>query len=75
MSKMQGKKRILITGITGFLGSHVGKIFLERLSEKYVIRGGVRDILNEKKLQPLKDAYGDLYQLLELVNFDVGNEA
>jgi len=51
--KMEIKKKdiILITGITGFLGSHIAKLFLEN---DYFVRGTVRDLSNSKKLTPLK---------------------
>ena len=46
------KPRVLVTGITGFLGSYVGKLLLEK--ESYLVRGTVRDKSNAKKLAPLK---------------------
>ncbi len=45
------KGRVLVTGISGFLGSNVGKLLLDR---GYIVRGTVRDLKNEKKLRPLK---------------------
>ena len=53
------KEKILITGITGYIGSHVGKIFLENIESKYKIRASVRSLTNLKKLEPLKIAFGE----------------
>jgi len=58
--------RVLVTGITGFLGSHVGKLLLEK---GYKVRGTVRDKKNEKKLAPLKSL--PKYETLELVEADL----
>ena len=66
------KKRVTITGITGFLGAHVCLAFLKDGSFK--VRGTVRDVNNMKKLDPLKNSFGDLYNELELVNAELTNE-
>ncbi|CDW84060.1 nad-dependent epimerase dehydratase [Stylonychia lemnae] len=66
------KKNVVITGISGFLGSYVCKIFLE--SGKYHVRGTVRDKHNEKKIAPLRKAFGDLFNELELVEADLMND-
>jgi nucleoside-diphosphate-sugar epimerase len=63
------KKKVVITGISGFLGSYVTKLFLEDGSLS--VRGTVRDKHNEKKLAPLKKAFGDLYQNIELFEADL----
>ncbi len=57
---VNGKDIVLITGVTGFLGSHVCKTFLE--DGTYKVRGTVRDVNNSKKIDPLRRAYGDLFQ-------------
>jgi len=44
-------KKFLITGITGFLGSTLAKLLLEK---NYQVRGTVRDKSNMRKMQPLK---------------------
>lgn len=38
------------------------------------VRGTVRSKTNEKRLQPLKDAFGELYEQLELIEADLNNE-
>ena len=47
---------VLITGITGYVGSHLGKQLLEGYSDRFNFRVTVR---NPKKLEPLKKEYGD----------------
>ena len=58
------QERVLITGITGFLGSHVGKCLLEQCSDKFKIRASVRSM---KKAQVFKKTYGTLYDRIEFV--------
>jgi GDP-D-mannose dehydratase len=45
------KKKVVITGISGFLGSYVTKVFLE--DGGFKVRGTVRDKKNQKKIGPL----------------------
>ena len=45
------------------------KTFLE--DGTYRVRGTVRSITNEKKIEPLKKAFGDLFSKLELVEADL----
>ena len=47
---------VLITGITGYVGSHVGKQLLEGYSDRFKLRVTVRNV---KKLEPLRKEYGD----------------
>ena len=63
----------LITGITGYLGSHCCLAALQ--DGTFKIRGSVRDPNNQKKMQPIKDAFGDLYNDLELAKMDLLDEA
>ena len=53
---METQEILLITGITGFLGSWVGKYALEQVSERYKIRAAVR---NPRKAEVFKDTYGE----------------
>jgi thioester reductase-like protein len=52
------KQTILLTGITGYLGSHVAKVILETRSHKYNLRASMREI-SEQKMIPLRNAFGD----------------
>ena len=67
-----GKKRVLITGITGFLGSHCLKTFLD--SGNYIVRGTVRSLANPAKMDPLKQAFGERFNSIELAEADLMNE-
>ena len=51
---------VTLTGISGFLGSHVGLQLLQDGS--YRVRGTVRSKTNTKKIDPLRKAYGDLFE-------------
>ena len=64
---------ITVTGITGYIGSHVGKLLLE--SGKYKVRGTVRSKNNEAKIAPIRESFGELFDQLELVEADLLNEA
>lgn len=59
------KPKVVITGVSGFLGSWCLKKFVE--SNQFQVRGTVRDPNNEKKMQPLKDALGDRFSEVEFV--------
>ena len=63
------KPKVVITGITGFLGSHVCNVFLK--DGGFGVRGTIRDKKNEAKLAPLKKAFGDNFSQLELVEADL----
>ena len=56
----KGNKPIVtLTGVTGYIGSQVALLFLK--DGGYRVRGTVRDKNNQAKLQPLKEAFGALY--------------
>jgi nucleoside-diphosphate-sugar epimerase len=63
------KPLVTITGITGFVGSQVCMEFLK--SGKFQVRGTVRSKDNAAKIDPLKKAYGDMFDQLELVEADL----
>lgn len=66
--------KVLITGITGYVGSHVGHAFLR--DGNFQVKGAVRDPTNQTKLEPLKKAYGEnLYAKLELAKIDLMDAA
>ena len=69
----EAKPVVTITGISGYLGSHVALLFLQ--DGGYTVRGTVRDKNNPAKVEPLREAYGDeLFSQLELVEVDLLNE-
>ena len=69
---VEGQKPIVtITGISGFIGSRVCLDFLK--SEDYHVRGTVRDSKNEAKTAPLRKAFGEYFNKLELVDADLLN--
>ena len=63
------KKKVVITGISGYIGSYVCKLFLE--DGGFNVRGTVRDKNNEAKIAPLRKAFGNLYSKIELVEADL----
>ncbi|XP_069998756.1 uncharacterized protein [Penaeus vannamei] len=62
---------ILVTGVSGYIGSHVAKLLLE---EGYKVRGTVRSLSNEAKVEPLKSLVPDAKFPLELVEADLTKE-
>ena len=53
------KEKVVITGVTGYLGSYVCHTFIE--DGRFKVRGTVRDTKNEAKVAPLKQAFGDKF--------------
>ena len=66
---------MLITGVTGFLGSQVLNEYLQgEGKDKYKIRATVRDKQNKDKMAPLINYFGqDLLNTVEFVNVDLNN--
>lgn len=60
---------VLITGVSGFLGSHVTNQFLK--DGGYEVRGTVRNASDAKKIDPLKKAFGKNFANLTLVEVDL----
>jgi nucleoside-diphosphate-sugar epimerase len=69
---MESQPTVLVTGATGFLGSWVIKKALE--SNKYKVRGSMRNHKDEKRLKSLRDAFGDDFDRLELVSADLTDD-
>lgn len=69
---MESKPLVVITGISGYIGSQVCKLFLEDGS--FTVRGTVRSKTNEAKIKPLQKAFGEHFDSLELVEADLTNE-
>ena len=61
-----------LTGVTGYIGSQVCLMYLQ--DGGFRVRGTVRDKTNQAKLAPLKEAFGPLFNQLELVEADLLNE-
>lgn len=66
------KETVLITGISGYVGSAVCLAFLK--DGTYKVRGTVRDKNNAKKIDPLRAAFGEHFDELELVEADLLKE-
>lgn len=67
---------VLITGVTGFLGSHILNEFLQGEGKgKYRIRATVRDTTNDEKMKPLRDFFGPVLDSVEFVNADCNDKA
>lgn len=64
--------RVLITGVTGYIGAWVTKKFLDDGS--FTVKGTVRSKTNAAKIDPLKKSFGDNFDKLELVEADLLNE-
>ena len=64
------KPLVLITGVNGYLGSHVCMEFLK--SGNFRVRGSVRDV--PSKIELLQKTYGEFYSQLELVEMDLLKE-
>lgn len=66
------KPKLLVTGLTGYVGAWVAYKALE--SGKYSVRATVRDKNNEQKLKPVKEAFGDLYDQLEIFSAELDDK-
>ena len=65
MVEQTKKHSVLITGVSGYIGSQVGKKFLEE--GIYNVAGTVRNPNDPAKIQPLKESLSNLWDQLELV--------
>ena len=65
------KPTVVITGISGFLGSHIALAFLKDGS--FIVRGTVRNTKNAEKIEPLKKAFGSYFDQLNLVEADLND--
>uniref|UniRef100_A0AC34F035 NAD-dependent epimerase/dehydratase domain-containing protein n=1 Tax=Panagrolaimus sp. ES5 TaxID=591445 RepID=A0AC34F035_9BILA len=61
------KTRVLVTGSSGYLGTHCVQ---QLLNQGYIVRGTVRNLKNEKKVQPLR-SLSHASDRLELVEADL----
>lgn len=74
MESSDSREIILITGITGYIGSHVGQTFLEQCVPEFSIRASVRSLANKKKLEPLEKEFGDKFSHIEWVEAELTNK-
>ena len=61
--------KVVITGISGFVGSQVCKSFLE--DGTFTVRGTVRDKNNKARMAPIEIGLGEFFNQLDLVNADL----
>lgn len=66
------KPTVVITGVSGYLGSHVALVFLK--DDSYNIVGTVRSTKNPEKIDPLKKGLGELFDKMTLVEADLNSE-
>ena len=69
---MEGKPIVTITGISGYVGAQTCLYFLKNGSFK--VRGTVRSTKNPSKIDPLRKAFGEYFDQLELVEADLCDE-
>lgn len=74
MAEAAGDKPIVtLTGITGYIGSETCLQYLK--DGGFRVRGTVRDKNNEAKMAPIREAFGEHFASLELVEADLMDEA
>ena len=72
MVESSQKPIVVITGVSGYLGSHVALAFLK--DGTYTVKGTLRDPRDEKKIEPLKKAFGEHFANLKLVAADLNDK-
>ena len=66
---MSDKPLVTITGISGFIGAEVCLAFLN--DGGFKVRGTVRSKTNDSKIDPLKKAFKEKFNQLEIVEADL----
>ena len=70
------RETVLITGVTGYIGSHLGLQMLQGYADRFRVRASVRSLANKAKLDPLLKAYGEnLFNQIEFVEADLLDRA
>ena len=73
---VESKPLVLITGVSGFIGSQVLNEFLcFEGKDKYRIRCTVRDKNNAEKMKPLRDYFGEKLNEVEWFDVNLMNES
>lgn len=68
LNPIQDEQRVLVTGASGFIASHIVKLLLE---SGFRVKGTVRDLSNAKKINPLKSLALNAKYELELCEADL----
>ena len=66
---VEARKIVTVTGITGFVGLAVAAELLKH--GEWKIRGTVRSLTNQQKIDPLRKVLGDQFSSVELVEADL----
>lgn len=75
MVESSSQELIFITGITGYLGSHVALSLFNTYGTRFKLRASVRSLANKNKLEPLRKAFGEEnYSLIEFVEADLSSK-
>ena len=59
-SSTNSRPVVTITGVSGYIGSQICLLFLKEGG--YRVKGTVRSKNNEKKIEPIKKAFGDHFE-------------
>ena len=73
VDKKDERPMVLITGMTGYLGSAVAYVYLK--DGRFRVKGTVRDLNDKKKINVVKKHFGDeLFNRMELVQTTLTDE-
>lgn len=64
---------LTITGVSGFIGSQVLDKALLTLSDRYRIRGCVRDVTSRQEMRPLRKYFGERLNQIQVMSCDLSN--
>lgn len=56
---VEAKETLLLTGITGYVGSQVAKVLFDTYGTRFKLRATVRSLASQSKLDPLRKAFGE----------------
>jgi dihydroflavonol-4-reductase len=70
----QDHKVVLLTGLTGYVATHIAKLLLEKLPSNYKLKATVRNKSNLDKLKTfIADVGEENFKKIELVEMDLNN--